>query len=139
MEWEFGEYRISNEKSLLSIEKIKELLSKSYWANDRPVEVIEKAINNSDCYGVYTDKEQVGFARVVTDYATVYWLCDVIIDEKYRRKEIGKNLVKSIVESSDYKDLRGILATKDAHGLYEQFGFGKAAEGRFMMKPLYKT
>lgn len=138
MEWEFGEYKISNDKSLLSIEKIKQLLSKSYWAKDRSVEVIEKAVNNSDCYGVYIGKEQVGFARVVTDYATIYWLCDVIIDEKYRGKEIGKNLVKRIVESSDYKDLRGILATKDAHGLYGQFGFGKAAEGRFMMRPLYK-
>lgn len=138
MEWEFGEYRISNEKSLLSIEKIKELLSKSYWANDRSAEVIEKAISNSDCYGVYKEKELVGFARVVTDNATVYWLCDVIIDEKHRGKGIGKNLVKRIVESSDYKDIRGILATRDAHGLYEQVGFGKAAEGRFMMRPLYK-
>ncbi len=138
MEWEFGEYKISNEKSLLSIEKIKELLSKSYWASDRSVEVIEKAISNSDCYGAYIGNELVGFARVVTDYATVYWLCDVIVDENHRGKEIGKKLVKMIVESSDYKDLRGILATKDAHGLYEQFGFGKAAEGRFMMRPLYK-
>lgn len=138
MEWEFGEYRISNDKSLLSIERIKELLSKSYWANDRSAEVIEKAINNSDCYGVYKEKKLVGFARVVTDYATVYWLCDVIVDEKHRGNELGKNLVKRIVESSDYKDLRGVLATKDAHGLYEQFGFGKAAEGRFMMRPLYK-
>lgn len=138
MEWEFGEYRISNDKSLLPIERVKELLWKSYWANDRSASAIEKSINNSDCYGVYKDKELVGFARVVTDYATVYWLCDVIVDEKHRGEGIGKNLVKVIVESSEYKDIRGILATKDAHGLYEQSGFGKAAEGRFMMKPLYK-
>jgi GNAT superfamily N-acetyltransferase len=135
----FGEYRISNDKTLLSVEKIRELLSGSYWANDRPVEIIEKAINNSDCYGVYLEKKQVGFARVVTDYATVYWLCDVIIDEKHRGKELGKKLMESIVESIEYKELRGILATKDAHGLYEQYGFVKAAEGRFMMRPSYKT
>jgi len=138
MEWEFGEYRISNDKSLLPIERVKELLWNSYWANERSAEAIEKSIHNSDCYGVYKDKELVGFARVVTDHATVYWLCDVIVDEKHRGQGIGKNLVKRIVESGDYKDIRGILATKDAHGLYEQFGFGKAAEGRFMMKPLYK-
>jgi len=138
MEWEFGEYRISNDKSLLPIERVKELLWKSYWANDRSAEAIEKSINNSDCYGVYKEKELVGFARVVTDNATVYWLCDVIVDEKHRGMGIGKNLVRRIVESGGYKNMRGILATKDAHGLYEQFGFGKAPEGRFMMRPLYK-
>jgi GNAT superfamily N-acetyltransferase len=139
MEVLFGGYKISNDKSLLSIEKIKELLSKSYWASDRPIEVIKKAIENSDCYGVYFNNEQVGFARVVTDYATVYWLCDVIVDEKHRGKEIGKNLVKNIVESENYKNLRGTLATRDAHELYHKFGFEKAAEGRFMMKPLYNS
>lgn len=138
MEQISGKYRISNDKSLLKVESIKELLSKSYWGNDRSIDVIEKSIVNSDCYGVYYEKELVGFARVVTDFATVYWLCDVIVDEDHRGKGIGKDLVKSIVESDEYKGLRGILATKDAHGLYEQYGFGKASEGRFMMKPLYK-
>lgn len=138
MEKIFGEYRISNEKAILQVEKIKELLSRSYWGSDRSIEVIDKSIINSDCYGVYYEKDLVAFARVVTDFATVYWLCDVIVDEAHKGKGIGKALVQSIVESDEYKGLRGILATKDAHGLYEQYGFGKAAEGRFMMRPLYK-
>ena len=134
MEYIFGEYRISNDKSLLSIQKVKELLSQSYWAKERPIEVIEMSVHNSDCYGVYFKDEQVGFARVVSDNSTVFWLCDVIIDEKYRGKGLGKELVKRIVESDAYGNLTGILITNDAHGLYQQFGFQKAAEGKFMMR-----
>jgi len=75
---------------------------------------------------------------VVSDYATVFWICDVFIDDNHRGNGLGKELIRCIVESNDYKGIRGILATKDAHGLYEQFGFTKAEEGRFMMRRLYK-
>jgi GNAT superfamily N-acetyltransferase len=122
------EYSISNEKSLLSHQKIQELLAKSYWASTRPLETIESSIKNSLCYGVYHNGNQVGFARVVTDYATVYWLCDVLIDEEYRGKSLGKMLIESIVQSDELKGLRGILRTRDAHGLYEQYGFVKDGE-----------
>ena len=138
MDWIVGNYKISTDKSLLSLQKIKELLSKSYWASDRSIEIIEKSVRNSDCYGVYYNSEQVGFARVVSDYATVYWICDVYVDENHRGNGLGKELIRCITESDDFKEIRGILATKDAHGLYKQFGFGEAAEGRFMMRPLYK-
>jgi predicted N-acetyltransferase YhbS len=67
----------------------------------------------------------------------MYWLCDVIIDENHKGKGLGKELIRLIAESDEFKDLRGILATKDAHGLYQQYGFVKAAEGRFMLKPAY--
>jgi hypothetical protein len=83
MEIREGEYIISTEKSLLSIETIFDLLSKSYWASNRNQETIELSIKNSLCYGLYYNNEQVGFARVVTDYATMYWLGDVIIDEAH--------------------------------------------------------
>ncbi len=137
MECKLGEYRISNDKSLLSTHKIKSLLEKSYWGNQRSIETIENAIKNSDAYGIYFGSEQIGFARVVSDKSTMYWLCDVIIDEKYRGEELGKSLVKCITESEEYKDLRGILATKDAHGLYEKYGFVKAEQGRFLIRPKY--
>lgn len=133
MEWAYGEFKISTDKSLLSLEKIKDFLSKSYWADNRPINVIKKSIQNSDCYGVYHGNEQIGFARVVTDYATVYWICDVFIDERYRGKGLGKALIERIVESGDLKGVRGILGTKDAHRLYEQFGFERL-EGRFMKR-----
>lgn len=135
MEWTFGEYRISDDKSLLSLERIGEFLAKSYWADQRPLGTIERSIQNSLCYGVYLRDRQVGFARAVTDYATIYWLCDVYIDEEYRGLGLGKRLVQCIVESDSLKGLAGILGTRDAHGLYEQFGFQKESERMMRRKP----
>lgn len=128
-----GTYLISNDKSLLSIERIKQLLSKTYWANERPLHIIEKTVLNSDCYGLYYEKEQVGFARVISDYATTYYLCDVYIDEGHRGKGLGKELIQYIVNNDKYRGLKGMLVTKDAHGLYRQFGF-ESVEGVFMRK-----
>jgi GNAT superfamily N-acetyltransferase len=133
MERKYGEYLISDNKSLLSLERIGEFLAQSYWANQRPLEKIKLSIENSPCFGIYFQDRQVGFARVVTDFATMYWLCDVFIDEAHRGKGLGKQFVKSIIESDELKGLVGILGTKDAHGLYEQFGFEKEAE-RFMRR-----
>lgn len=137
MEYIFGEYVISSDKSLLSLDRITELLHKTYWADQRSIETFAKSIENSYCFGVYYNNSQIGFARLVTDYATMYWLCDVIIDENHKGKGLGKELIRIIVESDEFKNLRGILATKDAHGLYQQYGFEKAAEGRFMLRPNY--
>ncbi len=135
MDWSYGDYRISNDKSLLSLDKIYSFLARSYWANQRSKEIIELSIQNSLCFGIYIDMEQVGFARTVTDLATVYWICDVFVDEAHRGKGLGKQLIKCIVESEELKDLMGILGTKDAHGLYEQFGFAKDSERLMRRKP----
>lgn len=129
----YGEYIISDDISLLSIQKIQQLLAQSYWANTRPAGAIELSVKNSICYGVYQHGNQVGFARIVTDYATVYWLCDVIVDEKHQGKGIGKKLIECIVTSEALQGLRGILRTRDAHGLYEHFGFIKDGE-HFMVR-----
>ena len=131
MKWEFGEYTIDTDKSLVPASCVKEFLSKSYWAADRTVEQIKKSIENSFCYGVYHQDELVGFARVVTDYATVFWICDVYIHEQHRKKGLGKKLVNCIMETDEFKYIRGILATQDAHSLYEKFGFQRV-ESRFM-------
>ena len=133
MEWKEGEYKISNDKSLLSVEQICELLSKSYWASKRSREVIEKSIENSICYGVYHIEKQIGYGRVITDYATTYYICDVILDEKHRGKGLGKKLIECMIEFDDVCSGLGILATKDAHGLYEQYGFKKEGN-RFMSR-----
>ncbi len=123
MRKEISEYFISDDKDLLDIQTIKEFLSRSYWANNRTTERIEKSIQNSICYGVYHGNKQIGFARIVTDDATIYWLADVFIDENYRNKGIGKQFVKEIISSDRLKDLMGILATRDAHELYTKYGF----------------
>lgn len=134
----FKQFLISDDKSLLQIETIKQLLSNSYWANKRSEVRIEKSIQNSICYGVYVESgKQVGFARIVTDHATMYWLCDVIIDEAYRGQGIGKKLVESLTSSDELKDLLGLLGTKDAHELYEQYEFEVDRERMMRRMPDY--
>jgi GNAT superfamily N-acetyltransferase len=128
-----GEFVISSDKARLSLEKVVELLGKSYWAVDRTREQIAASITNSLCFGVYHNNEQVGFARVITDYATMYWLCDVIIARQYRGLGLGKRLVRHVVGSEELKNLAGVLKTRDAHGLYEQYGFRREPE-RMMRK-----
>ncbi|MCX7749885.1 MAG: GNAT family N-acetyltransferase [Clostridia bacterium] len=133
MEWREGEYLISNDKALISIDAVCNLLSKSYWAPNRPRHIHEAAIQNSLCYGVYCGTHQIGFARVVTDYSTMFWLGDVIIDEKHRGKGLGKKLIQCVIETKEIKGLLGVLGTSDAHGLYEKYGFVKEPD-KFMMK-----
>ena len=135
MEVEYQSYRISDQTSLLQVDRIHAMLLTSYWANARSREAIEKSIQNSLCVGVYSEGVQIGFARCVTDYATIYWLCDVIVDEAYRGRGIGKALMEAILSHEQLQGLSGILATRDAHGLYAQHGFAVADPGRFMRKP----
>ena len=128
-------YRIIEGADQINTDEVVRLLKTTYWANKRSEELIRKSMENSCCYGIYLDDEQklVGFARVISDFATTYYLADVIIDQDYRHRGLGKALVSYIVSLPEYAGLRGILMTKDAHGLYEKYGFG-AADGRAMVK-----
>ncbi|MBR3739342.1 MAG: GNAT family N-acetyltransferase [Clostridia bacterium] len=126
-------YKILEGAENICLDDIVRLLRTTYWAGQRPVEKIEASLRYSSCYGVWLEDEQklVGFARVISDYATTYYLCDVIIDEAYRGKGLGKALLAHI--TAEYTSLRGLLLTRDAHGLYQQFGF-ETADGRAMVK-----
>ena len=104
-------------------EAVRRLLAQSYWAAERPLESIARSIENSRCYCVYCAGELVGFARVISDYATTFYVCDVIVDAAHRSRAIGKMLLGAITGDPDYDGLLGVLLTRDAHGLYEQFGF----------------
>lgn len=120
------EFYTSTDKSKLDVDMIAEYLSKrSYWAKRRSREKIEKSISNTICFGVYDENHrQVGFARVLSDFAVFAWIMDVFILEEYRGKGLGKLLMKAIMEHPDLQGLeRWGLGTKDAHGLYAQFGF----------------
>ncbi len=115
---------ISTDPALLDLDVICAFLSRSYWANGRPRQRIEASLQHSLVFGVYDGRRQVGMARIVTDYATFAWLCDVFIDEAYRGKGIGKWLMATIVAHPDLQGLkRMLLVTQDAHGLYRQYGF----------------
>lgn len=133
MEWTDGEYRISNDKSLILIEDVCKLLANTYWANKRPREVIEKSIENSICYGIYNENKQVGYGRIITDYATTYYIADVILNEKHRGRGLGKKLVECMVEFDGISGGLGMLLTRDAHGLYTQYGFERDGE-KFMAR-----
>lgn len=133
METWYGEYFISDDKSLVDRDVVCDFLSRSYWASHRTPDVIRKSIDNSVCYGIYHGNNMIGFARVVTDWATLYYLCDVFIDENHRRHGLGKKLVETII--ADFPDVTGLLATNDAHGLYEQYGFVRDSESFMRRRP----
>lgn len=101
------------------------LSEEAYWSPGVSREMVDRAIDHSLCFGAYDeDGSQIGFARVVTDHATFAWVCDVFVVEQARGRGVGKALVGAIVEHPSVRDVRRIvLATEDAHGLYEQFGF----------------
>ena len=129
------DYCIIEGSEHLNIDDVVRLLKMTYWADKRSVEKIKKSMNNSSCYGVFLNNEKklVGFARVISDYATTYYLCDVIIDKEYQHMGLGTALVSYIVSLPEYLDLRGILITRDAHDLYRKFGF-EPLNGRVMVK-----
>ena len=129
-------YRIVEGHDKMNTEEIVRLLKMTYWADKRPLEQIEKSLRNSSCYGIYVDeKKLVGFARVISDYATTYYVCDVIIDIDFQRRGLGEALVAYIESRPEYLGLRGILITRDAHQLYEKFGY-EVLNGRAMVKGL---
>jgi GNAT superfamily N-acetyltransferase len=132
LEYRRDNFLISTDKALLDIGVIHGFLTESYWAKGVPVSVVQKSIENSLCFGVYDTTpgaQQIGFARAITDCATFAYLADVFILEPYRGKGLSKWLMNCILAHPELQGLRRwMLATRDAHGLYRQFGF-EAVEG----------
>lgn len=119
-----GDYEIDTDKRRLDIAAIHRFLSESYWAKTRTLEQTLTAIENSLCFGIYRGREQVAFARVITDKATFAYIGDVFVIESERGKGLSKWLMEVIVAQSDLQNLRRwLLATLDAHGLYKQYDF----------------
>jgi len=118
-------FKISTDKKLLDIDMIYQYLNKeSYWAKGISFDKVQTSINNSICFGIYKDDKQVGFARVVTDKAVFAYLCDVFILDEYRRIGLSKWLIQTVLAHEELQGLRRwLLATADAHGLYNKFGF----------------
>ena len=127
-----GGYVVSTDAALLDMDFVCAALAGSYWAQSRPRSVIEQSARNSLCFGLYEKqgRKQVGFARVVTDGATFSWLCDVVVDERCRGKGLGKLLVSSVLAHPQVSGTTCLLGTRDAHGLYERFGFARSEQMR---------
>jgi len=136
--WQRDDYSISTDPSRLNVDLIHDFLSKqSYWATGRSRDVVERSIQNSLSFGIYREGDQVGFARVVTDYATFAWIADVFVLPEHRGQSLSTWLMETIIAHPRLQGFRRwVLSTKDAHGLYEKFGFIKLHRPeRWMERP----
>ena len=129
------EYRIVEGADQIGVDEAERLLKMTYWADKRSAETIEKSMRNSACFGIRfeEDRKLIGFARVISDYATTWYLCDVIIDPEYREQGLGKALVSHI--TTQFSGQRGLLLTRDAHGLYAHYGFASAGDRAMTRSP----
>ena len=138
MDWHKGEYTISTDRARIDLGVVHRFISEeSYWGRGRPLEVVRRSVENSLPFGVYRGAEQVGFARVVTDYATFAWLADVFVLQGHRARGLSKWLMEVVLSHPKLQGFRRwVLATKDAHGLYRQFGFEELRRPeRWMERP----
>ena len=125
LQYQKDNFTVSTDPAKLDRTLIHDFLSNSYWAKNMPREILEKSIKHSLNYGVYLEDSQIGYARVLTDYATFAYLADVFIIETHRRKGLSKWLMECILSHPELQKIRTwMLKTTDAHGLYEKFGFG---------------
>ncbi|TND09964.1 MAG: N-acetyltransferase GCN5 [Bacteroidetes bacterium] len=124
MEFRRDIFSVSTDKQKLDIGFIHRELAGSYWAKDIPADTVKRSVENSLCFGLYADGKQIGFARVISDYATFGYLADVFVTESFRGRGLSKWLMEIIMDHPQLQGLRRfMLATKDAHGLYLKSGF----------------
>lgn len=135
-EWQRGAYTISTDNNRLDLLLIHNFLTHSYWAEGIPFETVKRSIEHSLSFGLYRDEQQIGFARLVTDYATFAYLADVFILEPFRGQGLSKWLLEVVMAHPELQGFRRwILGTKDAHGLYRQYDFTELKwPERFMEK-----
>ena len=127
-------YYISSEKPI-NLDQLMPLMKQTYWAADRSKADVLTTLQNSVCFGAYDETDTlVGFARVVTDFVSHWYLCDVIVDEKHRGQGIGKMLMSAVVADKRFAKAPALLKTKDAHGLYRKYGFLDVDPGRVMYR-----
>lgn len=128
------EYEISTDPHRFDIDLVHDFLRNSYWAQEIPRSVVERSIRHSLCFGAFHGERQVGFARVITDFATFAYIGDVFVVPAHRGRGVSKMLMRAIRTHPDLQGLRRIiLATRDAHGLYSQFGFQPLARPQDFM------
>lgn len=122
-------FHISDKRDEMQFTRVVAMLRATYWACSRDEATIRLAMDNSLCFGAFEDESglQIGFARVLTDFATTFYLCDVIVDEAYRGQGVGTALVRAALSDERMARMRGLLATRDAHALYRKFGFAEDA------------
>ncbi|PKG38281.1 GNAT family N-acetyltransferase [Psychromonas sp. Urea-02u-13] len=126
MKYEKNEYSIYDERDKVQLDKVESLLRGSYWASERSIEDIKISIENSVCFSLFNAEQQIGFARVVTDFASVAYIADVIINPDFRQKGLGKWLTQVVVNDKRWKTKLQLLVTDDAHTLYQRLGLSNS-------------
>lgn len=135
MQWKKDDYRVSDDKALLDIEFVYQFISNSYWAKGIPKETMTQGLDNSLCFMLFENEQPIGFARVVSDYATFGYLADVFVIDSYQGRGLGKWLMACVMSHPQLQGLRRfMLATLDAHGVYEPFGFEAINKPEMLMQ-----
>ena len=123
-EYRDGEFTISSDRERIDLDVVHAFLTECYWAKGIPRDTVSRSIENSLCFGVYAEEKQIGFARVISDYATYAYIGDVFVLESFRGRGLGKWLMECIMQDPRLQGLRRwSLVTRDGHGLYARFGF----------------
>ena len=123
MEWIYNGYKLTDDVNRVDVKTVHRLLSDTYWAGSRTIKQVRDSLKFSLCFSVFKDKKQVGFGRVVTDHVLFAWIADIIIAPAHRGKGLGKFMMSVITEHHRMPQHLQLLRTRDAHTLYEKFGF----------------
>ena len=123
MEWHKDNFRITDDKKVVDIDFVTAELNKTYWAEGRSEEMVKESLQHSVMFSLLDGDKMIGFARIITDYSTFAWLCDVYVHPDYRGNGLGVWLMECVYSHPSTEVWINLLATRDAHGLYEKFGF----------------
>jgi len=133
MEWRRNGFALTDERTQVNIDTVARLLAGTHWGYRRPRPVVERLVENSLCFSLFRNTEQVGFARVVTDHTVFSWLSDLVISPELRGQGLGKWLLQCILDHPAISGTQVVLQTRDAHRLYENVGFQK--NDKLMTRP----
>ncbi|BES71421.1 GNAT family N-acetyltransferase [Marinobacter nanhaiticus D15-8W] len=125
MEWRKDEYLITDDRSKVQLAVVHRLLAATYWGDRRPREIVDRMVAGSICFSLYHGSKQIGFGRAVTDSTTFTWVADIVVEPEFRGAGLGKWIMECLLEHPAIKGTQLVLQTRDAQGLYEQFGFSE--------------
>jgi GNAT superfamily N-acetyltransferase len=123
MQWEKGQFVLTDESNRIDVTRTYDLLQATYWGVRRPRDVVAKMMENSLCFGLFLGDAQIGFGRAVTDYTVFSWIADIVIDGQHRGQGLGKWMMERMVMHPSISGTQFVLQTRNAHGLYEKYGF----------------
>jgi GNAT superfamily N-acetyltransferase len=123
MEWCKDDYLITDDRSKVQLDVVHSLLAATYWGGRRPREIVDRMVSGSICFSLYHGSTQIGFGRAVTDSATFTWVADIVVEPEFRGSGLGKWIMECLLVHPAIKGTQMVLQTRDAQGLYEQFGF----------------